>query len=275
MKNNTTNDKIIGLRNCYFLFFSIFSLLHITVVFIDNDIHFKIPVILYFFISFSLLILFLYSGFKSINNNIVYLFNLSFCYIIFSFFSVIISQIIISAKSLYDINFVLSIIAIFFLMLGMSLGKYFINRRDFREIPKTIQIRANVIEVKSINFWSELSLDKAPWLGLLLRKVKYGVTFVVIFVGGSASGISLAIAEGLKRSELLDPAIDTHAFLFFTLGVPVGLISGVVLYPLLSYLFRWRKLTMQIKREYGSYTLLLNLDNKPYSQLKSEIENDH
>ena len=58
MENNTTNDKIIGLRNCYFLLFSIFSLIHLTVVSIDNDIYFKIPVILYFFISFSLFSLF-------------------------------------------------------------------------------------------------------------------------------------------------------------------------------------------------------------------------
>ena len=67
-----------------------------------------------------------------------------------------------------------------------------------------------------MNFWSELSLKRALWLEKPFKALKYECLFI-IFVGGSASGLSLAIAEGLKRSELLGSNINTHAFSFLFL----------------------------------------------------------
>ncbi|MYM58700.1 hypothetical protein GTG28_05645 [Vibrio sp. OCN044] len=122
-----------------------------------------------------------------------------------------------------------------------------------------------------MNFWSELSLKKVLWLEKPIKSLKYGMSYFIILVGGSASGLSLAIVETLKRTELLSSTINTHAFLFFILGVPVALASGILLYPLLSHLYRWRKLVKEIKQEYGCYTVLLNVENKPYSELKQEL----
>ncbi|MBU2897515.1 hypothetical protein [Vibrio hepatarius] len=208
---------------------------------------------------------------KNKTNHVIYLFNLTFSYLILSLLGIIISPIVINAKELYDIHIIFSSIIIFSLTIGLILGWCFLNHRDFRKIQEVIKIRENDIEVKSVNFWSELSLDKAPWLKKPLQAVKYGFVSFTVFIGGSAVGISLAIAEGLKRSDWLSSSINTHAFLFFILGVPVALASGILLYPLLSHLYRWRKLVREIKQEYGSYTVLLNLENKPYSELKADL----
>lgn len=157
------------------------------------------------------------------------------------------------------------------LLIGVTLSRYLSIRKDFKDISYKIQIRDSEIELKSMNFWSELSLKKALWLEKPIKSLKYGISYFIILVGGSASGLSLAIVEALKRTELLSSTINTHAFLFFIFGVPVALASGILLYPLLSHLYRWRKLVTEIKQEYGSYTVLLNLDNKPYSELKADL----
>ena len=262
---------MIGIRNCYFLFLSIFGILQLIVFYSKSSFYFKIPILVFFIISILYSLFILNSTIKNKTNHIIYLFNLTFSYLILSLLGIIISPIVINAKELYDIHIVFSSIIIFSLTIGLILGWYFLNHRDFRKIQEVIKIRENDIEVKSVNFWSELSLDKAPWLKKPLQAVKYGFVSFTVFIGGSAVGISLAIAEGLKRSDLLSSSINTHAFLFFILGVPVALASGILLYPLLSYLYRWRKLVKEIKQEYGSYTVLLNLENKPYSELKQEL----
>ena len=82
---------------------------------------------------------------------------------------------------------------------------------------------------------------------------------LILLIGGSAAGLSIAIAEGLKRSGVIGVEINTYAFLFFSMGVPIGIAMGVVIAPLFSYFNHWRKLTLGLKNKYGSYTVLLNL----------------
>ena len=55
------------------------------------------------------------------------------------------------------------------------------------------------------------------------------------------------------------------------MGVPIGIAIGVVIAPLISYLYHWRNYSRQLKKEHGSYTVLLNLEKKPYSELKQEL----
>lgn len=275
MNNQSVIEKMKGLRKCYFGFFAIFGSYHSLLFFDNASMYAMFPIISYFlfFVIGGLFLL------KAKNKKPEYYFFESvimvFFFVVYSMLSLLLSLITIQAKSLYDIHSAFSLVIIGIFILGYIVSKFLVIENDFREVPDKIKIRGSEIEIKSMNFWSELSLSKAPWLEKPLKSIKYGVGYFIIFVGGSASGLSLAAVEGLERSEILGSDINPHAFLFFVFGVPVALISGIVLYPLFSYLFRWRKLTKEIKREYGSYTLLLNLDNKPYSQLKSEIENDH
>jgi len=267
----TINEKIKALKNCYFGTFAIFGSIQCLLFFDDASIYSKLPIIAYltFFIIAGIFIL------KVRTYNTTHHFmEFSIVIIIFFIYSLLnlfISPITIQSRYVYDIYSLFSIITLTYLLIGITLSKYLSIRKDFKDIPYKIQIRDSEIELKSMNFWSELSLNKALWLEKPVKALKYGMSYFIIFVGGSASGLSLAIAEGLKRSELLGSNINTHAFLFFILGVPVALASGILLYPLLSHLYRWRKLVKEINQEYGSYTVLLNLENKPYSELKQGL----
>ncbi|WP_284191981.1 hypothetical protein [Vibrio zhanjiangensis] len=192
-------------------------------------------------------------------------------YFIYSSYNFIFSSVFINVENTFDIHFALSAIMFVFLMLGIISGSFFKKDRDVNLFKNETIIRGNEIELRKFNPWADLSLDKAPWLRKPLKGLHYAVAVFILLIGGSAAGLSIAIAEGLKRSGLLGDDINTHAFLFFVMGVPIGIAMGVVIAPLISYLYHWRKLLKTVKKEHGSYTVLLNLEKKPYSELKQEL----
>ena len=265
MENSALN-KIDGSRRAIVVFFIFFGFIELVKLLVTKDMNLLSisPILTYFFISVVYIFITYICNDSYLSYNIVEFNLISIIYTIYTGYNFIFSFVAIHVNSFSDIHFYLSITMLFFLFLGFVIGNYFIKKRDLRSIDKEIIIRGCEIEVKYLNPWSELSFDKIPWLRTPFKRFGKGVGLVFIFVGGSAAGLSIAIAEGLKRSGILGTEIDIHAFLFFTIGVPISLAVGVIIAPLVSYLSRWRRLITSIKNEYGSYVVFLNLDKKTH-----------
>ncbi|NOH70903.1 hypothetical protein F0225_06045 [Vibrio pectenicida] len=273
MEVTSLKDKISNLRKCLLILFSFFSCVCLMQFMVLDEINILAisPIILYFIISLSLIAPICLFSKEHILKHLPDYLMLIILYSIYVFYNFILSSVFISIEKPYDANFMLSFLMLFFLFLGLLAGKFFTKKRDNTSFEKEAIIRGNEIELRKFNPWADLSLDKAPWLRKPLKGLHYAVAIFILLIGGSAAGLSIAIAEGLRRSGILGDEINTYAFLFFIMGVPIGIAIGVVIAPLLSYLYHWRKLLKTVKKEHGSYTVLLNLEKKPYSELKQGL----
>ena len=270
-------NMMISLRKAILFVFAIYSVAELSKLLILNELSIipVIPMILFFIISSFLIFPICFINHKTLQKYPIENVISIMLFMIYWSFNFFFSSVFITVKEIYDIHFTLSLIMLSFLVLGLLIGSFFTKKRDLNLLKDSIIIRDNEIELRKFNPFSELSLDKAPWLRKPLEALRYAFVIVILFVGGSAAGLSIAIVEVFKRTGVLGNEIDTHAFLFFALGTPIGMGFGIVIAPLISYLYRWRKMVKEIKKKYGSYVVLRNLDNKSYSKLKSELENGH
>ena len=277
MSINEEKNKINNVRKSVSFMFAIFSIVEIVKILIlkDKFILPIIPIIFFFTISLLFLLSMFLISYKTLQKYPIENVISIMLFMIYWSYNFFFSSVFIAVKEIFDIHFTLSSIMLSFLILGLLIGSFFTKKRDLNLLKDSIIIRDNEIELRKFNPFSELSLDKAPWLRKPLDALRYAFVIVILFVGGSAAGLSIAIVEVFKRTGVLGDEIDTHAFLFFALGTPIGMGFGIVIAPLISYLYRWRKMVKEIKRKYGSYVVLRNLDNKSYSKLKSELENGH
>ena len=277
MSINEEKNKINNVRKSVSFMFAIFSIVEIIKLLIleDKFILPIIPTIFFFTISLLFLLSMCLISYKTLQKYPIENVISIMLFMIYWSYNFFFSSVFIAVKEIFDIHFTLSSIMLSFLILGLLIGSFFTKKRDLNLLKDSIIIRDNEIELRKFNPFSELSLDKAPWLRKPLEALRYAFVIVILFVGGSAAGLSIAIVEVFKRTGVLGDEIDTHAFLFFALGTPIGMGFGIVIAPLISYLYRWRKMVKEIKRKYGSYVVLRNLDNKSYSKLKSELENGH
>ena len=253
-------DKILALRKSILLIFFLFSFLEIIQISILDrfTIVATLPIIIYFLVSFFIISpIFLFNQ-NYIGNNLMEYVIFTISFMIYSAYNFLLTSVFISIEKIWDIHFFLSIIMLFFFVTGLVLGNIFTNKNDLILIEKDILLRGNEIEIKKFNPWARLNLDKAPWLRKPLKSFGHILVFFIIFIGGSAAGLSLAIVEIFRRTEILGQEIDIYAFLFFILGTPVGIAAGVVLAPLFCYLTRWRKLVKKVRETYGSYTVIYN-----------------
>ena len=270
-------NMMISLRKAILFVFAIYSIAELSKLLILKEILIipVIPMILFFTISSFLIFPICFINHRTLQKYPIENLTSISLFIIYWSYNFFFSSVFIAVKEMSDIHFTLSLIMLAFLVLGLLIGSFFTKKRDLNLLKDSIIIRDNEIELRKFNPFSELSLDKAPWLRKPLEALRYAFVIVILFVGGSAAGLSIAIVEVFKRTGVLGDEIDTHAFLFFDLGTPIGMGFGIVIASLISYLYRWRKMVKEIKRKYGSYVVLRNLDNKSYSKLKSEIESGH
>ena len=265
MSINEEKNKINNVRKSVSFMFAIFSIVEIIKLLIleDKFILPIIPTIFFFTISLLFLLSMCLISYKTLQKYPIENVISIMLFMIYWSFNFFFSSVFITVKEIYDIHFTLSLIMLSFLVLGLLIGGFFTKKRDLSLLKDSIIIRDNEIELRKFNPFSELSLDKAPWLRKPLEALRYAFVIVILFVGGSAAGLSIAIVEVFKRTGVLGNEIDTHAFLFFALGTPIGMGFGIVIAPLISYLYRWRKMVKEIKRKYGSYvvlrTLIINL----------------
>ncbi|WP_341659793.1 hypothetical protein [Vibrio sp.] len=273
MNKKDIEERIDRSRKAILGLFGIFGTTELLKILITKDINFLsiCPMAIYLLVSVSFISLLFICRRKSLEVNFVEYSIVSFVYIIYTLCIFIFSSVSMHISKAFDIHFYLFIFLILSLLLGYLLGRFFTHNQDLKSIGKEVIVRENEVELRHFNPWARLSLDKAPWLRKPLKHLGYALGALIMLIGGSAAGLSLLIAEGLKRSGVIGVEIDTYAFLFFSIGMPIGIAAGVYLAPLFSYFNHWRKLILGLKNKYGNYTVIINHEKKPYSEIKQEL----
>lgn len=188
--------------------------------------------------------------------------NLSF--FIFNF-------VVIDSKTLIDVNFIMYTSLMASMLLGFFVGAFFSHKTKFFN-KKYMIIRGNEIELRKVDMFGALSLNRMPFLKAPLIKMRNALYIVAFFIGTGGAGIGMGIAEMLKRSDVISPEISVHSVLFFCLGMPVLFTFGILIYSMVTYLLEWRKLVARIEREYGEHKIIFNSQKKSYKKIREILD---
>lgn len=195
----------------------------------------------------------------------------TFLYFIFNISMFIINSVIVESKYLFDPNFNMFCFLILSLFLGGVTGYYFSEDTNLPQ-NRNVIIRYNEIEIRKIDVFGALSLQKMPFLKAPLKKMRNALYVVAFFIGTGGAGIGIGIAELLKRSDVISPELGVHSVLFFSLGVPILFTFGVLIYSMVAYLLEWRKLIAGIEKEFGGHKIIFNSQKKSYKKIKEILD---
>ncbi|MCG7491701.1 hypothetical protein MHN79_19670 [Vibrio sp. Of14-4] len=180
---------------------------------------------------------------------------------------IILNMVLLESKIFFDPSFYMFIFLIISLCCGVLTGLFFSDKGNLFS-KDNVKIRKNEIELRKLEFFEILTLKRMPFLRAPLRRLRNITTILAAFIGTGGAGIGMGIAEILKRSDVLTPDINVHAFLFFSLGMPVLFTFGILMYSTMTYLSEWRKLVASIDKEYGEHKIIFNSKKKSYKKIK-------
>ncbi|WP_264407862.1 hypothetical protein [Vibrio owensii] len=192
-------------------------------------------------------------------------------YLLFNISMLIMEPVITSSKEIFDINFYMFITLILTFFFGVFFGAFFSNENKFHN-KNYIVVRSNEIELRKVDVFGALSLQKMPFLKAPLKKMRNALYVVAFFIGTGGAGIGIGIAELLKRSDVISPELGVHSVLFFSLGVPILFTFGVLIYSMVAYLLEWRKLIAGIEKEFGGHKIIFNSQKKSYKKIKEILD---
>ncbi|ABU70932.1 hypothetical protein [Vibrio campbellii] len=192
-------------------------------------------------------------------------------YLLFNISMLIMEPVITSSKKIFDINFYMFIILILTYFFGVFFGVFFSNKNKFHN-KNHIVVRGDEIELRKVDVFGALSLQRMPFLRAPLKKMRNALYVVAFFVGTGGAGVGMGIAELLKRSDIISPEVGVHSVLFFSLGMPVLFTFGVLTYSMVAYLFEWRKLIAGIEKEFGGHKIIFNSQKKSYKKIKDILD---
>ena len=178
------------------------------------------------------------------------------------------SSVIVHSRKIFDPIFYMFILLIFSFLLGILTGLLFSDKALLFNNSKYIKIRNNEIEIRKIDLFGILTLKRMPFLRSPLIKFRNIIYILGALIGTGGAGIGLGIAEMLKRSDVLAPDMSVHAVLFFSVGIPLLFVLGILIYSTMTYLFEWRKLVASIDKEYGEHKIIFNSKKKSYKKIK-------
>ena len=138
-------------------------------------------------------------------------------------------------------------------ILGILTGLLFSDKALLFNNGKYVKIRKNEIEIRKIDLFGILTLKRMPFIRAPLIKFRNIITIIAALIGTGGAGIGMGIAEMLKRSDVLAPDMSVHAVLFFSVGIPLLFVLGILIYSTMTYLSEWRKLVANIDKEYGEH----------------------
>ena len=177
-------------------------------------------------------------------------------------------SVIVHSRKAFDPTFYMFILLIFSFLLGILTGLFFSDKAILFNNSKYIKIRKNEIEIRKIDLFGILTLKRMPFLRAPLIKFRNIIYILGALIGTGGAGIGLGIAETLKRSDVLAPDMSVHAILFFSVGIPLLFVLGILIYSTMIYLSEWRKLVASIDKEYGEHKIIYNSKKKSYKKIK-------
>ncbi|MBU2898016.1 hypothetical protein [Vibrio hepatarius] len=178
------------------------------------------------------------------------------------------SSVIVHSKKVFDPIFYMFILLILSLLLGILAGLFFSDKAILFNNSKYVKIRNNEIEIRKIDLFGILTLKRMPFLRAPLIKFRNIISILAVLIGTGGAGIGMGIAEMLKRSDVLAPDMSVHAVLFFSVGIPLLFVLGILIYSTMTYLSEWRKLVASIDKEYGEHVIIYNSKKKSYKKIK-------
>lgn len=210
-------------------------------------------------------------GARLFTKRIEFIINMLF-YNILNISMLIINPVITSSKIAFDTDFYMFTFLVISITTGFFVGAFFSDKTKIFN-KKYMIIRENEIELRKVDMFGALSLNRMPFLRAPLIKMRNALYIVAFFIGTGGAGIGMGIAEMLKRSDVISPEVGVHSVLFFCLGMPVLFTFGILIYSMVTYLFEWRKLVARIEREYGEHKIIFNSQKKSYKKIREILDN--
>ncbi|MYM58699.1 hypothetical protein GTG28_05640 [Vibrio sp. OCN044] len=260
------NPKLM--RFCMVVISGIPMLLQLPYVFADSPYH----SLIFCWLSVSLIIfvlIFLYTppGMTFLKKKVLSRSILmAYCMIVLVMY--ILNMVVLHSKNSFDPIFYMFVLLIVSFILGILTGLLFSDRALLFNNSKYVKIRKNEIEIRKIDLFGILTLKIMPFLRAPLIKFRNTIYILGALIGTGGAGIGLGIAETLKRSDVLAPDMSVHAVLFFSVGIPLLFVLGILIYSTMTYLSEWRKLVASIDKEYGEHTIIYNSKKKSYKKIK-------
>ena len=162
------------------------------------------------------------------------------------------------------------ILLVLIFLFGFISGAYFSDKG--KALNNSVIVRGNEVEIRKLNIFGVLSLQRMPFLRAPLKKMRNALYVVAFFIG--TGGVGIGMAELLKRSDVISPEVGVYSVLFFSLGMPVLFTFGLLIYSMVAYLIEWRKLIAGIEKEFGGHKIIFNSQKKSYKKIRDILDRE-
>ncbi|MGR6838337.1 hypothetical protein ACU5DF_04180 [Aliivibrio wodanis] len=269
MKNKDKDDFSFAIKSTLCFFYVFFGILNIPTYSLNYDYSYQFFLVyIYLIPSFVFIIYTLTKSEDRIVNSFVKHWNQLFLYLYLSTFHYSIVSMVFNLHEFGIVSVLFTSIILFLFIFFFFCGYFFIDKDKFcSDFIKKHIVRGNEIEARKFSLWSYYSFKSCPILKRPLSYIGYQGAKLIIFLSFFGGGSVFGLIELLERTILINSHISAHLIIIFVISIPLVSVCGFFLFAHILVLKKWNSLIQGVHADFGSYKLLINFKEIPYSKL--------